>query len=383
MGNISGKESASVSPLNAEQRRAFDKNYQKAINLKRPAGGNVNPVFAAYPGILGDAFTQLLSSRIKGKGGNAEKEELLNILGSAVTLDLTGIVNELLSVGKLSLAELSFQLGQYYLGIWGPELTQSKQGADGFRDFILTSHWRPGQVEDEDIKAWLKCCQENGMRPEKVEDWLLSNRQFQEVLRIVIKSALLGTCGEDDHEFAAPSVNDGTMDASLCWLLMKYVPIDCHKSWNRLYLSKTHGSSWNAFQRAITKAGPTVFIIKENVSSGTAHIFGAFSYVNWTTHPKFFGDGQAFLFTSSPQLKAYTPTTYNSNYQYFNHGAQTLPNGLGLGGQFEYFGLWIDSSFEGGSSNANPRCSTYDSPCLSQSSRFSIDQVEGKSAVFF
>ena len=44
-------------------------------------------------------------------------------------------------------------------------------------------------------------------------------------------------------------------------------------------------------------------------------------------------------------MGVFDTTPFNSNYQYFNLKQKTMPNGLGMGGQLEYFGLWIDSEF--------------------------------------
>ena len=48
-----------------------------------------------------------------------------------------------------------------------------------------------------------------------------------------------------------------------------------------------------------------------------------------------------------------------------------------MGGQFEYFGLWLDQSFDRGHSKAGTRgCTTYGSPQLSEHPDFEIDFVE-------
>ena len=48
-----------------------------------------------------------------------------------------------------------------------------------------------------------------------------------------------------------------------------------------------------------------------------------------------------------------------------------------MGGQFEYFGLWIDQSFDHGHSRAGTRgCTTYGSPQLSENEDFEIDCIE-------
>ncbi|XP_038664366.1 MTOR-associated protein MEAK7 [Scyliorhinus canicula] len=88
------------------------------------------------------------------------------------------------------------------------------------------------------------------------------------------------------------------------------------------------------------------------------------------------GDSKCFLFTLRPQLGIYNCTSYNDHYMYLNHGQQTMPNGLGMGGQLHYFGLWVDGDYGGGHSKAKPRCTTYNSPQLSAQEHFVIDTME-------
>ena len=48
----------------------------------------------------------------------------------------------------------------------------------------------------------------------------------------------------------------------------------------------------------------------------------------------------------------------------------------GLGGQLDYFGLWIDNSFNHGHSKAVPKCTTYGSPQLSGQTQFEVEALE-------
>ncbi|KAI8321131.1 TLD-domain-containing protein [Martensiomyces pterosporus] len=72
-------------------------------------------------------------------------------------------------------------------------------------------------------------------------------------------------------------------------------------------------------------------------------------------------------------MHVYRATGFNSHYQYFNYATKTLPNGLGVGGQLEHFGLWIDSAFTCGHSSST---ATFDSEQLSHGREFSIEAVE-------
>jgi hypothetical protein len=57
-------------------------------------------------------------------------------------------------------------------------------------------------------------------------------------------------------------------------------------------------------------------------------------------------------------------------------GTQTLPNGLGMGGQLDYFGMFIASDFQRGHSRANPLSTTYQNPPLASGEEFELDCVE-------
>lgn len=47
-----------------------------------------------------------------------------------------------------------------------------------------------------------------------------------------------------------------------------------------------------------------------------------------------------------------------------------------MGGQLNYFGFWLDSSFESGHSKASPLSTTFNSPQLSHEENFKIKFVE-------
>lgn len=48
----------------------------------------------------------------------------------------------------------------------------------------------------------------------------------------------------------------------------------------------------------------------------------------------------------------------------------------GMGGQHNYFGLWIDVDFGKGHSKAKPTCTTYNSPQLSAKEDFQFEKME-------
>ncbi|XP_067905254.1 MTOR-associated protein MEAK7 isoform X2 [Heterodontus francisci] len=154
--------------------------------------------------------------------------------------------------------------------------------------------------------------------------------------------------------------------------LNTYLPSEHQSQWQLLYSSQFHGESFTRFCSLILHKGPSLLVIKDS----DGYTFGGFASQSWSARPQFQGDSKCFLFTLSPHFGIYTCTGYNDHYMYLNHGQQTMPNGLGMGGQLYYFGLWIDSDYGGGHSKAKPRCTTYNSPQLSAQEYFRIDTLE-------
>ncbi|TPX64319.1 hypothetical protein SpCBS45565_g05961 [Spizellomyces sp. 'palustris'] len=142
--------------------------------------------------------------------------------------------------------------------------------------------------------------------------------------------------------------------------------------WVQRFASDKHGKSWTVFMNSVEDCGAVLVAVRDK----DGHIFGGFASKDFKLNPKFYGDSTSFVFSLRPQIGVYLPTGYNDHYQYFNSGTQTLPNGMGFGGQLNYFGLWIDASFESGHSKAEPKSTTYDSPRLSKQEEFTIDFVE-------
>lgn len=154
--------------------------------------------------------------------------------------------------------------------------------------------------------------------------------------------------------------------------LNSQLPSELQCQWRLLFSNRIHGESFSQLSGKIVCQGPTIIILKDS----DGHIFGGFASHSWEFKPQFQGDSSCFLFTTSPSLGVYTYTGYNDHYMYLNNGQQTMPNGLGMGGQHDYFGLWLDSDYGKGHSRAKPRCTTYNSPQLSAKETFTVDVLE-------
>jgi len=138
------------------------------------------------------------------------------------------------------------------------------------------------------------------------------------------------------------------------------LPHEMRHLWRPLFNTDVHGESFSKFTGCITNQGPTIIVIWDD----QGNVFGGFATDSWKMGPKFIGKPESFLFHLNPKMNIYDSTPFNSNYQYFNLKQKTMPNGLGMGGQLDYFGFWIDSEF--GILKTSPTCSTYHSAQLGQ-----------------
>ncbi|KAI8089527.1 TLD-domain-containing protein [Halteromyces radiatus] len=146
----------------------------------------------------------------------------------------------------------------------------------------------------------------------------------------------------------------------------------------RIFSSYQNGNSWQVFAHNIVKnQGATLLVIKAKDGS----LFGGYADDAWVLETDWYGSSYNFLYQLNGSFSSYNmcghwnATLNNRHYQYLCWGKKSLPNGLGMGGQLGYAGLWIESDFIHGHSKG-PICSTYQSPSLCSQDSFEIDEVE-------
>lgn len=160
-------------------------------------------------------------------------------------------------------------------------------------------------------------------------------------------------------------------DISQMLYINSNLPEQHQLQWRFLFSSQIHGESFSTLMGRIVDNGPTVIIVEDS----NGYIFGSFASASWSLSPKFAGDESSFLFTLRPKMRCYPSTGYNDHYQYLNLHQQTMPNGLGCGGQHGYWGLWLDSEY--GAGECSESCTTYKGyQQLSSNKKFTIRNVE-------
>ncbi|XP_048814942.1 MTOR-associated protein MEAK7 [Lagopus muta] len=215
-----------------------------------------------------------------------------------------------------------------------------------------------------------------------IEDWVYRVPQISAFLSVVIRQGLHVLHSLPDQTKDIVNLVPGCkgikgrivslFDIPSVMYINSHLPAELQHKWRLLFSSKLHGESFSQLCAHIVNKGPCILILKDVDGC----IFGGFASHSWEVKPQFQGDNRCFLFSVFPSLAVYTYTGYNDHYMYLNHGQQTMPNGLGMGGQHGYFGLWVDSDYGKGHSKAKPRCTTYNSPQLSAKEDFTLDALE-------
>ncbi|XP_066099994.1 MTOR-associated protein MEAK7 isoform X1 [Saccopteryx bilineata] len=211
-----------------------------------------------------------------------------------------------------------------------------------------------------------------------IEDWVFRAHLVSTFLSVVIhRGFLLHSSLNLATLVPERQVDQGQEFESILDILSviyvnSHLPQEQQHRWHLLFSSKLHGHSFAQLCGRIPHRGPCVVLLEDH----DGHVFGGFASCSWEIKPQFQGDNSCFLFSISPSMAVHTCTGYNDHYMYLSRGQQTIPNGLGMGGQHHYFGLWIDSDFGKGHSKAKPTCTTYNSPQLSAKEDFRFEKLE-------
>lgn len=195
------------------------------------------------------------------------------------------------------------------------------------------------------------------------------------------------------------------------------IPANCRGSdpfgkqkWFLLYSSEVNGKSFQRLAQSLNECGPTVIFVKLKDSS---RVIGCFCESDWQTvasrekaavsrsaaakraaregqnmalggrpsnqNPVFFGNENCFIFTASrdEECQIYkASSTANSNFMYlFDTHPLEQKVGIGMGGQPDYFGFFLDRWLDSGACSGI-RCTTFKNPRLTETESWSIDKVE-------
>ncbi|XP_068237442.1 MTOR-associated protein MEAK7 isoform X3 [Palaemon carinicauda] len=210
---------------------------------------------------------------------------------------------------------------------------------------------------------------------EAFERWWLGHCIFSklemEMFKHLFKFSPAGETSLLPEATQLPKVSPTMLSAAQVMFLNGALPVNLQSKWRFLFSTSKHGWSFSIFMKQIVSKGPTIFVV-EDQSGGK---FGGFASVSWEVRPQFHGTPDCFLFSLQPQAGIFHTTGYNNNFMYLNYlEKNTMPNGFGMGGREELFGLWLDYDF--GKGLVAPTCTTFASPQLSQHQELEISSIE-------
>ncbi|XP_077424901.1 MTOR-associated protein MEAK7 [Vanacampus margaritifer] len=248
--------------------------------------------------------------------------------------------------------------------------------------------WEPDKMGDgskcgkllaEQMCSELKPTEQGGYDVACLEDWIFRVPQVSLFLEMLVAEGLNVWPSVRPTLLLLPPCKETPwkdlhclLDIPTLMFLAPQLPDRYNAPWRLVFSTLLHGESFTRMLAGLTKCGPTLLLIKDT----KGHVFGGFASLSWEVKPQFQGDSRCFLFSVLPRLRVYTATGYNQHFMYLNQNQQTMPNGLGMGGQHGYFGLWLDSDFGHGHSRARPKCTTFGSPQLSGEEDFILDSME-------
>jgi hypothetical protein len=145
-----------------------------------------------------------------------------------------------------------------------------------------------------------------------------------------------------------------------------------------LFTTNNDGRSLRTYFLKAMDRSPTLLVVKDT----QGYIFGYFSTEPWRVHSSYYGTGESFLWSLSPEFHVYKWTTSNDYFQYSNN--ESIFMGGGTRKQEELvsspeksitcsYGLWLDEYFFKGSSHTSD---TYLNRTLAGSDEFTAEVVE-------
>nr|XP_035963974.1 TLD domain-containing protein 2 isoform X1 [Halichoerus grypus] len=134
--------------------------------------------------------------------------------------------------------------------------------------------------------------------------------------------------------------------------------------WSLAFCTSRDGFSLRSLYRQMEgHSGPVLLVLRDQ----DGQMFGAFSSSAIRLSKGFYGTGETFLFSFSPQLKVFKWTGSNS---FFVKGdLDSLMMGSGSG----QFGLWLDGDLYHGGSHP---CATFNNEVLARQEQFYIKELE-------
>ncbi|XP_021003589.1 nuclear receptor coactivator 7 isoform X2 [Parasteatoda tepidariorum] len=226
----------------------------------------------------------------------------------------------------------------------------------------------PIEIDDEDILE--EKVAHNYRRSSWAFPWRRKSKDVSEVSNISSPEGhdwefldYMGSRMEKDHppELLTPSkiLNDDQLLE-----ISKHLPARAMNPWELIYGTTDHGFSLKTMYRAMSKYDSPVLIVVVNRSDV---MFGAYLSHTLRLSDHFYGTGESFLFTFSPEFKVYN---WSGENDYFIKGNT---DSFIVGSSEGHFGLWLDDDLFRGRTNS---CQTFANEPLCPDEDFEVKSLE-------
>jgi len=177
---------------------------------------------------------------------------------------------------------------------------------------------------------------------------------------------------------AALAEGDLMLNPSLARCLMEHLPLrfrlavgaSAGPEWTLRYTAKAHGISMATLYRNLSGFQGTILLLRDDED----YIFGGFAPDAWEPSGKFYGSGEAFVFTfgciasgSDLQVRAYPWTSHNTWCMYADMQV------LAMGGGEGHHAVALESDLLHGFSSPTP---TFGNPVLASKEEFILRDIE-------
>ncbi|GMR54294.1 hypothetical protein PMAYCL1PPCAC_24489 [Pristionchus mayeri] len=153
-------------------------------------------------------------------------------------------------------------------------------------------------------------------------------------------------------------------------VLRAHIPVEYRQTWQLLFSSNEHGSSFAQLTHQVDGQGPCFVVVKTTKN----RVFGCYASHGFHVGPTYLGDTLCFLFSIVPEIRVFEPTGFNKKYCYLNIQQETLANGLGVGGSDINWPFFISEEY--GKGMATPHSSSFEKCDLAGETNFEIDTLE-------
>lgn len=185
-----------------------------------------------------------------------------------------------------------------------------------------------------------------GMLEQHGEAWLVRTPAALRTLRGALAAPPATPWTPPQLDWRGVNARAPLMEPAWAWLLAPLLPPACQRSWRLLFSSEAHGASFSTLIGRCTGRGAVVVLVRDKGGALAA----GFSDAPLVKRAAFFGGYSCLLAALLPRARVHKPSGNNDHYVWCADGFESVPNGLGFGGQVGHFGLFMSSELEGGHS---------------------------------